>query len=250
MIEGFYLPDYVPKSELPGWCQPDESYEEDIPVIPDFSRLRITPGRSYFYPLSEQSIPFYYPLNDNPKSLQHYWNYRRAKTLSADRLLSYHATDTPPDFPAYSRRRETLRPLHYTLDPHDFYRIEGHIGKTQVKLYGPANDNDQPQEHPIYDALVFLVQKYNLDFAVIQVSVSELQDFSCAQDNPHLYAIGDGKDPRESAWSFGRSLLGAEHLAGVPKGGTFILVTDDNGCAVADFSLPYRCCPPHNAYDS
>lgn len=35
---------------------------------------------------------------------------------------------------------------------------------------------------------------------------------------------------------------GIEHLAGVPKGGTFILVFDEQGIVVADFSLPYRCC--------
>ncbi|MFN4079870.1 MAG: hypothetical protein ACK4NS_03125, partial [Saprospiraceae bacterium] len=250
MIEGFYLPDYVPKSELPGWCQPDESHGEDIPVVPGFSRLRITPSRSYFYPLSEQAIPFYYPLNDNSGSLQHFWNYHRARTLSADRLHSYHATDTPADFPSYSRRRETLRPLHYSLDPYDFYRIEGHIGKTRIRLYGPTNDGDQSGEYPVYEALVFLKQKYNLDFDVVQMRVSDMQDMSCENaDKNHLYAIGDSGDPRESAWSFGRNLLGADHLAGVPKGGAFILVTDNEGCVVADFSLPYRCCPPHHEYD-
>jgi len=35
---------------------------------------------------------------------------------------------------------------------------------------------------------------------------------------------------------------GAEHLAGVEKGGTFILVYDEKNIVVADFALPYICC--------
>lgn len=35
---------------------------------------------------------------------------------------------------------------------------------------------------------------------------------------------------------------GIEHKAGVEKGGTFILVCDENNIAVADFCLPYICC--------
>ena len=35
---------------------------------------------------------------------------------------------------------------------------------------------------------------------------------------------------------------GAEHIAGVEKGGTFILVYDDEQRVVADFALPYICC--------
>ncbi len=244
MIEGFYLEGYLPNADPPGWCKPEKG-DEEIPVMPDFSRLRITPGRSYFYPLSEQSIPFYYPLNDNPKSLQHFWNYRRFKTLSTDRILSYHATDAPPDFPSYSRRRPVLRPLYYSLDAYDFYRIEGLIGKKSTTIYSrpPAGSNELLPEFPVFEALVFLVQKHNLDFDVVQIPVDALQDLPCPKDDyKYLYALGDTDDPRLRAWSFGRALLGAEHLAGVPKGGTFILVTDTDGCAIADFSLPYRCC--------
>ena len=35
---------------------------------------------------------------------------------------------------------------------------------------------------------------------------------------------------------------GLEHLAGVPRGGTFIVVYDENGTVVADFALSYICC--------
>ena len=35
---------------------------------------------------------------------------------------------------------------------------------------------------------------------------------------------------------------GLEHLGGAPRGGTFVLVYDDEGVIVADFALPYICC--------
>ncbi|MBN1301244.1 MAG: carboxypeptidase regulatory-like domain-containing protein [Melioribacteraceae bacterium] len=35
---------------------------------------------------------------------------------------------------------------------------------------------------------------------------------------------------------------GAAHMAGVMPGGTFIIVCDENGIVVADFTLPYICC--------
>ncbi|MBN1480886.1 hypothetical protein EH223_00215 [candidate division KSB1 bacterium] len=35
---------------------------------------------------------------------------------------------------------------------------------------------------------------------------------------------------------------GLEHLGGVEKGGTFVLVYDENDIVIADFSLPYICC--------
>ncbi|MBK9337296.1 MAG: hypothetical protein IPM98_12255 [Lewinellaceae bacterium] len=243
MMDGFYLEDYAKGSKMPGWCMPD-SDEHTVP--PDFSRLRITPGKGYIHPLSHQAIPFYYPLNDNTESLQYFWNYHRAKTRSTDRILSYHATDTPPDFPSYSNRREVIRPLYYSLDPHDFYRIEGHIGKSNVRLYGPTSDQDIPAEFPVVEALEFLVRKYNLDFKILPVSIGDLQKQKSGQPP---YRIGAGTDLRYVGQSFVLDLLGAEHLAGVPKGGTFIVVMADmvvdgqtQKVAVADFALPYRCC--------
>ncbi len=247
MLDGFYLEDYAP-GKLPAWCLQEDADGDIIEHKPDFSRLRITPGKSYRYPLSEQSIPFYYPLLDHPQSLQHYWNYRRAKTRSADRLLSYHATDAPPDFPSYTDRREAIRPLYYSLDPHDFYRIEGHIGKSKVRLYPKAGDDDQ-REYDVFDALQFLVRKHNLDFKVLKINISELQKLVFETGKPlYMYTISNSTDnTEEKADTFVIDLLGAEHLAGVTKGGTFILVYEDEkpptARVIADFSVPYSIVP-------
>ena len=232
MIEGFYPDQYAPDGVLPDWCKHDDDYDV-ISAEPHFEYLRITPSKGYIHPLSDRSIPFYYPLSDHPGSLQHYWNYRRAKTLNADRNLSYHANDAE-DVPTYSNRREVVRPLHYTLDAHDFYRIEGHIGKTNVRLY-PKSESKNPAEYPVFEAIQYLIRKHNLDIKVIGMSISDLQSIGPA--NP-LYKIGTGNKIDE-ANSFAEKILGAEHLAGAPKGGTFIVVMD-GGKAIADFALPYR----------
>ncbi|MEJ7679316.1 MAG: hypothetical protein WKG06_15955 [Segetibacter sp.] len=71
--------------------------------------------------------------------------------------------------------------------------------------------------------------------------------FEC--DFQKISAIYDEKARREQLLGIGNHLKqfialnpGIEHKAGVSKGGTFILVLDEGGSVVADFSLPYRCC--------
>ncbi len=85
------------------------------------STIKITPTRDYDQPLAERAIPFYFK---NISSLSKEWNYSR--TLKAqDKLnLSYNADKY--DAPI---RDEALNPLDYDIDPYNFFRIEGHIGK-------------------------------------------------------------------------------------------------------------------------
>ena len=83
--------------------------------------IRITPTKDYDQPLAERAIPFYFK---NISSLSKEWSYSR--TLKAqDKLnLSYNADQY--DAPI---RDEVLNPLDYDIDPYNFFRIEGHIGK-------------------------------------------------------------------------------------------------------------------------
>jgi len=227
MIEGFYLPGYQDDLTLPCWCnQNDDGWE------PDFSRLKITPGKGYIHALSRQSLPFYYPLAPNMESLHFYWEYRRAKMRQLDYHLSYHASDADD---SYSHRPEVIRPLYYSLDPHDFYRVEGFVGETLVPLSSTLSAS--PAE-----ALRFMVRKYNLDFDVVELDIycNECRFLSQKYKVPNTTVDAFVN-------SFRQDLLGAEHLAGVPKGGTFIVVITENEdnkkVAIADFALPYRCCP-------
>ena len=219
MIDGFYLEDFAPNIQVPGWCYNENEDGETEEHVPNFDCLKITPGKSYIHPLSEQSIPYYYPLLFHPQSLHHFWNYQRSKTRSADRILSYHATDLPTDFPSYTNRKEIIRPLYYNLDAFDFYRIEGYLGKSEVCLY--LKEEGEAEKYDVAEALQYLVQKHNLDFQVVKINLSDLQYPKGGNTLP--YTIGDATS-KEKAYSLTKILLGAEHLGGVFKGGAYILV--------------------------
>ena len=227
MIKGFYLPDYIPSSRLKT-CNVGA---DDGLIDLDFNSIKITPSKFYNHPVAEQSIPFYYPVYDHAFSVHHYWNHYRTKSSSEDYLLSYHANDSED---GYTEVPQAVHPLHYNLDDFDFYRIEGHIGKLldekiELQIDGKPieikNTTAIPGAYIVEKYLNYLIQKYNLDFEVAFFDVKSLltQTFLL-----------------EHHWSRTLNLLGMEHLAGVKKGGTFILLYDEKGKIIADFSLPYR----------
>ncbi|WP_119079982.1 hypothetical protein [Chitinophaga alhagiae] len=88
------------------------------------SDTRITPsfmGGS----LSQRSIPHYYSQTPqaNGQRVFETWNYRLSKAGKAAQNLSYRAVEYPAtdDF--------VKTPLKYDLEPYNFFRIEGHVGK-------------------------------------------------------------------------------------------------------------------------
>lgn len=226
LMESFYLAGALPNDSLPAIFR----REDDDPFEPDFSHLKITPGKHPGHPLGQQSIPFYYPLGAGPGSLHYCWDYHRTKTRTYDQHLSYHASDyddsynNPDDW-------HITRPLYYTLDQADFYRVEGFIGKKEVPIIGK---DEVPiigiteKDISVVAAIEYLIKKHNLDIKVIpkllSTTLSELHKVE-----------GFG-----ATHSFPLDILGAEHLGGVPRGGTLIIVLDAEGVAVADFSVPYK----------
>jgi len=83
--------------------------------------IRITPSRDYDRMLDERAIPFYY---NKIRPLSKVWSYPRARKGLEKQNLSYHADQYEQPVP-----EEVLQPLDYDIDGHDFFRIEGHIGK-------------------------------------------------------------------------------------------------------------------------
>jgi hypothetical protein len=68
-------------------------------------------------------------------------------------------------------------------------------------------------------------------------------------DFEKIWAIDEERTNRENELGFNTCLdqflsyhPGLEHKAGVWKNGTFVVVFDRNGTAIADYCLPYRCC--------
>lgn len=85
--------------------------------------IRITPSKHGDLPLSVKSIPFYYNVKAGTNHLYKFWSAEKNATQSAHRILSYHAAQ-------YNNTDEFVtQPLLYDLEPYNFLRIEGHVGK-------------------------------------------------------------------------------------------------------------------------
>ena len=230
LIESFYVDMFVGKDNkrLP------KRYRNEIgdAFKPNFDTLKITPGKSYKYPLGERVIPFYYPLSDSYGSLHYYWDYWRTKNRNYNQHLSYHASD---GFDGYNNLDDwhVTRPLYYSLDACDFYAISGHIGRSNDLVI----DGHTFSSKFIVEAINYLVAKHNLDIEVVEVLLGETV-------LTQAYLGPTGAPSEVMPRSFSPNYLGAEHLGGAFRGGTFIVVmhkdTNGNIVAVADFSLPYR----------
>ncbi len=152
MIKNFYLPGYIEESKMNFCNTPHEDPEQE----PVFDRLKVTPGRFYDKPVELQTIPYYYyPVARHRYSLHHFWNYERTRNSTADEILCYHANDSEE---SYTGKLHIIRPLHYNLDPYDFFRIEGHIGQPFAETHLELRN---------------IKHKYNLDFNIVGVKLSE-----------------------------------------------------------------------------
>ena len=111
--------------------------------------IRITPGLLGPAPLSQRSIPFYYQIEDASDELLQHWDYKKYSQNKADKNLSYHARD-------YNvTNDDVVNPLLYDLEPFNFLRIEGHLGKS----YTSALRN-----------ILMLKKQFRLPFEVVALS--------------------------------------------------------------------------------
>jgi len=106
-----------------------ESFTND-PPLPAFRKgavdpqIRITPTVWGSGPLGETAIPYYY-RQDGAPPLHRVWNPDRTRRRRADQNLSYRADEYGPGTPSF-----VTEPLRFELEPHNFLRIEGHLGKS------------------------------------------------------------------------------------------------------------------------
>jgi hypothetical protein len=84
-------------------------------------QIRVTPSKLGDVPLSSKCIPYYYTQNGTPRLFQ-LWNAEKTQRRKADQNLSYRAEE-------YAVANFAKNPLLYDLEPHNFLRIEGHLGK-------------------------------------------------------------------------------------------------------------------------
>lgn len=86
--------------------------------------VRATPSRWGDVPLSAKAIPYYYDQGGNPPVFQ-VWDPVKTARRRANQNLSYRSDEyssaAPPRF--------VTEPLRFDLEPNNFLRIEGHLGK-------------------------------------------------------------------------------------------------------------------------
>jgi hypothetical protein len=85
--------------------------------------IRITPSRLGDLPLSERAIPYYFLQNGTP-ALYRLWNSEKTQLNRANQNLSYRSDEYQPPAPTF-----VTNPLRYDLEPYNFLRVEGHLGK-------------------------------------------------------------------------------------------------------------------------
>jgi hypothetical protein len=102
------------------------------PTPPDFTNkevarkfipVRVTPSKLADVPLSQKAIPYYYLQKGTPP-LFHLWNVEKTRRNRANQNLSFRSDEYIPVAPLF-----VTRALEYDLEPYNFLRIEGHLGK-------------------------------------------------------------------------------------------------------------------------
>lgn len=87
------------------------------------SQIRITPSIVGDKPLSDNAIPYYYRFNTGIPLFQ-LWSPQRSRRNRANQNLGYRSDEYTPAAPSF-----VVQALRYTLEPYNFLRIEGHLGK-------------------------------------------------------------------------------------------------------------------------
>ncbi|WP_418604237.1 PKD domain-containing protein [Hwangdonia sp.] len=81
--------------------------------------IKVTPSKKPSDELGKRALPYYYKTSLN---LIKNWDYDKTKKHKSDENLGYQSANL-------SESDAIQNPLDYDLDDHDFYRIEGHLGK-------------------------------------------------------------------------------------------------------------------------
>ena len=101
------------------------------PSLPIDPQIRTTPSTvgCGCDELAAKAIPYYYAENGNP-ALYRLWSPVKTARNRANQNLSYHSDlYTNPTAPAF-----VTDPLRYDLEPYNFLRIEGHLGKSYLDV--------------------------------------------------------------------------------------------------------------------
>ncbi len=209
------------RQRLEWMLTPDKVVIPAVAVLSQDTSVRITGSGMKSSWLDQQAIPYYYgkqksdnsgfEVGDTPRS---YWSFERATNAGRLGLQGYEsaAIDASGGIISAQPPRQSLC---FDLANADFFRIEGHIDQgLQVG----------------YESIDRLRKALHLPF-----------DITCVRlgDSHTTIVDGDQKDPELAIildqlvfGNFAKYHPGMEHHAGVPKGGTFILVYEEVPTAI------------------
>ena len=96
---------------------------ESFTEAPPNKGIRATPSRWGDVPVSAKAIPYYYDQDGTPPVFE-LWDPVKTARHRANQNLGYRADEYTPAPPAF-----VTDPLRFDLEPNNFLRIEGHVGK-------------------------------------------------------------------------------------------------------------------------
>jgi hypothetical protein len=195
----------------------DLASEKEVTVNLEDVPIKFTPSQTPDTLISEQAIPYYYPLDANsPYSIHRFWNYRLTQLKQLHKIRSFNAFEGCDSYAFISKNiidknyhKDALYPLAFNLRNYPFLRAEGHIGKLiQITKLGTSTNVR------LIDTIKAIIDKYNLTVNVVLVStaaVGGLKDFIAKNQlsvaNPNA-SLG----------------VGLEHIGGLEQGQTLVLV--------------------------
>ena len=83
--------------------------------------IRFTPSFNGAAVLSDRCIPYYYDVAGESQLLK-FWNFNKTRVGKESMNLGYNASQ-------YSQSFHVINPLLFDIEPYNFFRIEGHVGK-------------------------------------------------------------------------------------------------------------------------
>ena len=89
--------------------------------MPTDTTVRVTPSLSDVHPLEARAIPWYYRVLETTP-IHAAWNFRLSSRHHEGQNLGYRAT-------AWASTARARDPLAFAIGGHDFFRIEGHLGR-------------------------------------------------------------------------------------------------------------------------
>jgi hypothetical protein len=120
--------------------------------MPD-SQIRITPSKHADVLLSAKCIPYYYSQGGDPRLFE-VWSPEKTRRRRATQNLSYRADE-------YSDEAFVTDPLRFDLEPYNFLRIEGHLGKNFKT---------------VVDTLLELKDRYRLPIDIVALRTGALDE--------------------------------------------------------------------------